>query len=162
MAEKEKPKSNVGTYVLIIGAIVTGSITITSEYLDPNPNTGVYVGYEEYQNEGESIVGKSIKLKDNAYIYSTFEDSLNGINPKVSYYPVDEPRVVSSAFYEINNEFKRIDYNNLNYKMEEQEIIDNGGKLISILTKTQQNPFETEGFYNKDSIYTIIYGPVKS
>ena len=162
MAEEEKSKKGIGAggWVLIAGGAVALMTTSIGEACIDNPNNIIQIGYENYDNALNTIVGKTITLHPDTYIYTSYDAALFGNNPQQMSFP-DEQRIVTRAYYAVNNEYEFVGINEYNYQQHEQEILDNGGRLVVVLTAQTNNLNEPEGFIKADDIDKKIYGPVK-
>ena len=91
--------------------------------------------------------GTYVKLAEDAKIYGTLTDSLNGQNGKEYIYDADELRLVLSTFYEVNGEFKRVNITDPNYKANENQLINSGATVVCYLTTTDLEKHTPEGYY---------------
>lgn len=100
-----------------------------------------------YNDRGGNILtGKKVKIDDDATVYTNLTDMINEENGKSAYYDSSYERLVISTFYQLDGNYIRVDMQG-NYKEKEQQIIDNDGVLIGIITTVDFKNKTPEAFY---------------
>lgn len=166
MAEKEEKKTGLGWggYVLVVGGVVGLITTSIGQAYSNNPEKVFQYGHPKYDKAGKTIVGCEIILNPGTHIYTSYDAALFKNNPHDMSCP-DAQRIVKTAYYSTSNGYEYVGMDEYNYQQHEQEIIDNGGRLVVVLTVQVDNQNEPEGFFNAGDLKTKepkIYGPIKN
>ena len=140
--------------VIVLGTVFGGLLLIA----DKNEKDKNF-----YKYSGQSIVGKYIELEPDSHSYLNPSDAMIKIRAKQIYYN-DEyiknfetqtgerfKRMVITAWYEYGTEIKEIKLSD-NDPLYEQNIIQNGGKLLAVETTVDLNTHTKEAYYNVDDI----------
>lgn len=153
MAEKNQKqiKKEELLTLLLIPPTILGIAKIAQEAEKNNNKT--------YKNN-VPIVGNYILISHKAHIYENLENAINKNNPRIPYYSFEEERQIISAFYQINGNYKRVNINE-DYENNENEIINNGGELIAVLTVDPSGK-EIEGYYSIEDIFGYDFSKQKT
>lgn len=142
LEEKEKKLLKKTTAItLAIGACVGIDLALEKELIT-------------IDKKDKPIVGNFIELQRGSKVYTTITDTINKTNGKEAYYDSSLEREVITAYYQLEDQFVRIDIND-NYKQKEQEIINKNGQLVGILTTIDLENQTPEAFYNASDIKNI-------
>lgn len=142
LEEKEKKLLKKTTAItLAIGACVGIDLALEKELIT-------------IDKKDKPIVGNTIELQKDSKVYTTITDTINKTNGKEAYYDSSLEREVITAYYQLEDQFIRIDIND-NYQQKEQEIINKNGKLVGILTTIDLENQTPEAFYNASDIKNI-------
>lgn len=93
------------------------------------------------------ITGKVVELDYNATVYDNLTDMVKRTNGKEGYYDTSSDRLVISTFYNVNGNFVRVNMEG-NYTEYEQQLIDNNGFIVGVITTVDFINKTPEAFYN--------------
>ena len=136
MADEKKSKSNFRGY------LTCGLITFAATY-----GLMLYEVNSSDNSNNKILTGKVIYLDDDAVVYNNLTDMVNCTNGKNGYYDTCYERLVISTFYQVDGNFVRVDMIG-NYKEKEQQIIDNNGFVVGVITTVDFENKTPEAYYN--------------
>ncbi len=90
--------------------------------------------YEDLEDDTKLLLGKSITLNENKKVYMTEYDAYFEENALSSYYSSQDERVIIGALISNGDSMMRICANEENANSVIQDMLDNGGEVVSILT----------------------------
>jgi hypothetical protein len=98
---------------------------------------------------GKVLTGKKIKIDNDATVYSNLSDMINEKNGKENHFDSSYDRLVISTFYKLDGEYIRVDMTG-DYETKEQQIIDQDGILVGVITTIDFVNKTPEAYYNID------------
>lgn len=90
--------------------------------------------YEDLEDDTKLLLGKSITLNENKKVYMTEYDAYFEENALSSYYSSQDERVIIGALISNGDSMMRICADEENANSLIQDMLDNGGEVVSILT----------------------------